>query len=168
LHDVCIVTMRRIDHQPEDLHWIDSDPGAIEPVGRLDRGQPIAQGQYWVLRAMGVFTELPAVARKQTMGCHAQIKAVIADVQREGFSPDAILWSTLGAITNIYRGLGFLATEIMILLCYRQVVFSFPERIRSRNVAALISARCVKACGKFPRCSPLDPSCSEYSPRWFA
>ena len=43
-----------------------------------------------------------------------------------------------------------------------------PDRARSRNVAALISARCVNACGKFPRCSPLDPSCSEYRPRWFA
>ena len=65
-----------------------------------------------LLRAMDVFTKLPAVARKQTMGCHAQIKAVIADAQREGFTPDAILWSTLGAITNIYRGLSFPAPEI--------------------------------------------------------
>jgi hypothetical protein len=63
-------------------------------------------------RAMEVFTKLPAMARKQTMKCHAQIKAVIADVRREGFSLDAILWSTLGSITNIYRGLGFPATEI--------------------------------------------------------
>ncbi len=43
-----------------------------------------------------------------------------------------------------------------------------PERARSRNVAALINAKCVNACGKLPRCSPLDPSCSEYSPKWFA
>jgi hypothetical protein len=54
-----------------------------------------------LLRATEAFTKLPAVARKQTMRCHGQIKAVIADVRQEGFSPDAILWSTLGSLTNI-------------------------------------------------------------------
>ena len=31
--------------------------------------------------------------------------------------------------------------------------------------AALISARCDSACGKFPICSPLGPNCSEYNPK---
>ena len=39
---------------------------------------------------------------------------------------------------------------------------------RSRSNAALISARCVKACGKLPRCSPAGPSSSAYRPRWLA
>ena len=34
-------------------------------------------------------------------------------------------------------------------------------RARSRLTAALISARCVKAWGKFPSASPADPICSE-------
>jgi hypothetical protein len=58
-------------------------------------------------RAMAAFTELPAVARGQVPACHTQIKAVIAAVKQEGFSLDAILWSMLGAITNIYQGLRF-------------------------------------------------------------
>ena len=33
-------------------------------------------------------------------------------------------------------------------------------RARSRCTAALMSARCVKACGKLPRASPEDPSSS--------
>jgi len=41
-----------------------------------------------------------------------------------------------------------------------------PERARSRLKAVLISARCVKACGKLPRASPLGPVCSAYSPTW--
>src|SRR5262249_36334371 len=39
---------------------------------------------------------------------------------------------------------------------------------RSRLTAALISERCVKACGKLPSSSPLGPISSEYRPRWFA
>src|SRR5262245_12852879 len=39
---------------------------------------------------------------------------------------------------------------------------------RSRLKAALMSARCVKACGKLPRASPLEPVCSAYRPRWLA
>ena len=38
----------------------------------------------------------------------------------------------------------------------------------SRFTAALMSARWVKACGKFPSCSPVGPISSEKSPRWFA
>ena len=34
--------------------------------------------------------------------------------------------------------------------------------------AALISARCVNACGKLPSCSPVGPISSEYNPRWLA
>ncbi len=41
-----------------------------------------------------------------------------------------------------------------------------PARARSRLKAALMSARWVNACGKFPRASPLGPVCSAYSPRW--
>jgi hypothetical protein len=58
-------------------------------------------------RAMAAFTQLPAVARRQVPECHAQIKAVISAVKQESFSPDTILWSMLGAITNIYQGLHF-------------------------------------------------------------
>ena len=40
-----------------------------------------------------------------------------------------------------------------------------PESIRFRLNAALINPRCVKACGKLPRCSARGPSSSAYSPR---
>jgi hypothetical protein len=43
-----------------------------------------------------------------------------------------------------------------------------PPSARSRLNAALINAKCVNACGKFPSASPEDPVCSAYSPRWFA
>lgn len=43
-----------------------------------------------------------------------------------------------------------------------------PSRVRSRLYAALMRARCVKACGKFPNASPLGPVSSAYSPTWFA
>jgi hypothetical protein len=36
---------------------------------------------------------------------------------------------------------------------------------RSRLYAALINARCVKACGKLPSASPCEPVCSANSPR---
>jgi hypothetical protein len=45
--------------------------------------------------------------------------------------------------------------------CYRQTESSLPERILSRYVAVLISAKCVNACGKLPTCRPLGPICSE-------
>jgi len=43
-----------------------------------------------------------------------------------------------------------------------------PPSARSRLNAALIRAKCVNACGKFPSASPLGPVCSAYSPRWLA
>ena len=39
---------------------------------------------------------------------------------------------------------------------------------RSKLKAALIRARCVNACGKLPRASPLGPVCWAYRPRWLA
>jgi hypothetical protein len=42
---------------------------------------------------------------------------------------------------------------------------SFDPRARSRLKAALMSARWVKACGKFPRNSPCTPVSSAYRPR---
>jgi hypothetical protein len=52
----------------------------------------------------------------------------------------------------------------------RQTQTPWPaiSRRRLRSYAALISARCVSACGKLPRCSPRGPSCSAYRPRWLA
>lgn len=40
--------------------------------------------------------------------------------------------------------------------------------VRSRLNAALMRAKWVNACGKFPSASPLGPVCSAYSPRWLA
>jgi len=48
---------------------------------------------------------------------------------------------------------------------YRHIVSPVPDSALSKYVAALISARCVKAWGKFPRCRASEPSSSEYSPR---
>ena len=39
---------------------------------------------------------------------------------------------------------------------------------RFKLKAALISPRCVNACGKFPTSSPFRPISSEYSPTWLA
>lgn len=58
-------------------------------------------------RSMAAFAALPATARKQVPDCHSRIKTLISAVRGEGFSLDAILWAVLGAITSIYRGLGF-------------------------------------------------------------
>jgi hypothetical protein len=43
--------------------------------------------------------------------------------------------------------------------------YSNQFNARSRLNAALIRARCVNACGKFPSASPLLPVCSAYRPR---
>lgn len=43
-----------------------------------------------------------------------------------------------------------------------------PPNARLRLKAALIRARCVKACGKFPNASPLSPVSSAYKPTWLA
>lgn len=43
-----------------------------------------------------------------------------------------------------------------------------PPRARSRLTAALMSARCVSACGKLPRASPVIDVSSANSPRWLA
>src|SRR5215470_10992538 len=56
-------------------------------------------------------------------------------------------------------------TRFMDRTPYRQVASPVPDSALSRYVAALISARCVNAWGKFPRCRPSGPSSSEYRPR---
>ena len=65
-----------------------------------------------LLRTMDVFMKMPSNSRKETKLCLTQIKTVIAAVKDEGFTLDAILWSTLGAITNIMGGMGFPRHEI--------------------------------------------------------
>jgi hypothetical protein len=62
--------------------------------------------------AMALFAKLPSIARKETMLCHGQLKTFVAILKNEGFTLDAILWSTLGAITNILGGLGHPRHEI--------------------------------------------------------
>ena len=46
--------------------------------------------------------------------------------------------------------------------CWRRTESSLPERALSRYAAVLIGARCVNACGKFPRCWQ-NPNLSEGS-----
>jgi len=41
-----------------------------------------------------------------------------------------------------------------------EVIHTWLPSIRSRLNAALINARCVKACGKLPSASPCGPVCS--------
>jgi Uncharacterized protein conserved in bacteria (DUF2252) len=58
-------------------------------------------------------------------------------------------------------------------LCYPALASAGSPRSRwsswsLRVIAALISDRCVNACGKLPSCSPVDPISSEYRPRWLA
>src|SRR6185437_7857494 len=49
-----------------------------------------------------------------------------------------------------------------------RLFYFLSPSVRSRLYAALISARCVNACGKLPSASPWIPVSSEYRPRWFA
>jgi hypothetical protein len=63
-------------------------------------------------RAVAAFGSLPANARQQVPDCHAQIKTLIEGAKQEGFTVDAILWSMLGAIVNVYGGFGFSTAEI--------------------------------------------------------
>ena len=60
-----------------------------------------------ITRAVEAFAQLPAAVRKEVPDCHARIKNMIDNVQRDGFSQDAILWAMLGAIINLYRSFGF-------------------------------------------------------------
>lgn len=63
-------------------------------------------------KAMAAFAELPRPARKEAQRCHEQIKQIIVKTQEQGFSPDAILWSLIGAITNIFTSLGHSKAEV--------------------------------------------------------
>ena len=65
----------------------------------------------------------------------------------------------------VLRGLQRLTAFVALDHLHRRP--SYPSAL-SRLYAALISARCVKACGKLPSSSPVGPISSEYSPRWFA
>jgi hypothetical protein len=49
---------------------------------------------------------------------------------------------------------------------YTESLFLSSSNCLSNARAALINPRCVKACGKFPRCSPCRPSISAYNPTW--
>lgn len=51
---------------------------------------------------------------------------------------------------------------------YCQVSSLLLDSFRSRQLAALMSARCVRAWGKLPACSPLESISSAYKPRWLA
>jgi hypothetical protein len=63
-------------------------------------------------RAVAAFTSLPAAIRKEVPDCQSQIKAVIAAVKKEGFTLDAMLWSMLGALVNLFQALDFSEQEI--------------------------------------------------------
>lgn len=61
------------------------------------------------------------------------------------------------------RGPTSVASQSMA--CATGQLRDLPSRARSKLNAALINAKCVKACGKLPSDSPLPPICSAYSPR---
>ena len=71
--------------------------------------------------------------------------------------PPLIKEGVRGRLERSYR-VSFLQSE---------KIFYCPSKVLSRLNPALISERCVKACGKLPRASPDDPICSAYRPRWF-
>ena len=52
-------------------------------------------------------------------GCHARSKTLIAAIRQEGFTLDALLWSMLGAIINIYQGFRFLSEHPAERRCFR-------------------------------------------------
>ena len=84
--------------------------------------------------------------------------------------PSNLALQALGARTfhvrTARRGPGSTRSQSVIVVRVRLRQSARPARARSRLKAALISARCVNACGKLPRASPLGPVCSAYSPRW--
>jgi hypothetical protein len=63
-------------------------------------------------KGMAALAGLPRTARKEAQRCHEQIKQIIVKTQERGFSPDAILWSLIGAITSIFASLGHSKAEV--------------------------------------------------------
>ena len=63
-------------------------------------------------KAMAAFAQLPRPARKEAQRCHEEIKQIIAKTRQQGFSGDAILWSLVGAITNLFTALGHPRAEV--------------------------------------------------------
>jgi hypothetical protein len=65
-----------------------------------------------LLRTMKVFTKFPSKVRKEARDAHDRLKILISDLKTEGFTLDVILWSMLGAITNILTSLRHSPQEV--------------------------------------------------------
>ena len=65
-----------------------------------------------IMKLLALFLEFNRARRDQAQVCHRQIKCLNADLNKEGFSHDAIMWSLIGAVGNLSRGLGMPASEI--------------------------------------------------------
>jgi hypothetical protein len=58
-----------------------------------------------LLRTMDLFMKRSSKIRKETQRIHAQLKTLVAATRSDDFTLDAILWSTVGAITNVMAGI---------------------------------------------------------------
>jgi hypothetical protein len=65
-----------------------------------------------VVNVMSVFPQLSRKQRDQAQVCYRRLKTMRENLHQQGFSYDAIMWTLIGAIGNISRGIGLSEDEI--------------------------------------------------------
>jgi hypothetical protein len=65
-----------------------------------------------VVDGMMMFSRLDRTQRDQAQACQQYVNGVNAALSKEGFDPDAIMWSLIGVISEVSRGLGMSQDEV--------------------------------------------------------